>query len=507
MFRAGFCLGLRMCDTAGMWRNTLRLVAYGALCAGLLLPPWALWAREGFSGEMRLRADGIEGLVVRRAIPDATDAPLLAVPPELLPFVDSASAGKLPGDFLYDAMPLPFLVRLAPSSNWETLTRHRSLVIEEAGAPARFLFKPGEYLEVGGKRLTVDHAHPWVYLQEYEEGWPVALLNLQRVQDGAVAFDETPPEVIAATEQAWRLDGGGRAFRLAFHAYAVAAVEALPARLRWAEDARWGVEDGGAIQWFAGLSIGSGAILEDGTDVTLLSYDYIPGEPPAITVSIATESGVEERRILADAEAGGGVRFEAPACAAEAYLVHALDDERAVIGFYRYGERVDVGTVQQGRWWVPEGGKHALRFEGASRRAVVVDAEQSKRYAMEFDWGGEARRIVESETLVLGDATLRFEPGREQPAADLYCVLSFVDEVGAVFGSAELHADRKPVTLRGWRFAHVLTPEAPDGDFVIAATHLRPVVGKLVIAAGLLSIGGALLAATRPPRRAIDADH
>lgn len=468
----------------------------------MLVIAWAVWPGQGFTGEMRLRPHGREGIVVREAVAVATDAHVHAAPPEMLPFVDPESALRLPSAGRYDAVRLPFLVQVLPATPDGSLHIKvpGMLDIEEAGQRRTLGMEPGIEAEVGGRILTVGHTHPWAYLQDHAIGQPVALLNVRNAVAGVPAIEDTPPETVAIPAEQWTLNES-TAFRLAFFEEEVAARDALPDRLAWVDGARWGIEDGGAMNWFEGLTVGTGIILENGTDFTLIDYGYVPGDSPALTVGVLSANGIEERSIAANSPEPGLVRFEAPACAPLAVLVHVVREDHAVLGAYRFAERIDTAMAGVGEWWVPEGSAFAVRYEGASRHAVLVDTTQTQRDALEFTWGDEARRIVVGEEQALGDAILRYREESAWEPERVGCKVELHTSTGTRLDSFKLQGTGDSHHVAGWEFTWIMAPQAAQGDYVIRVSQLPRRGVKLAAGISLVMIGAWGLATRKQHKR------
>ena len=430
-----------------MRKRLQRLPAWGALGLGLLLTLMgARTARnQAFSGEILLS----EGLAGRHAVRAAV---------ERVPW-DAAVSAELP-------YALPFSLR------WDKIgaprARQAVLYTEADGAEAAYPVPAAKSSGNAGDAILMGAHYPWVYLQEHYTGAALAMLYFRRENTGLTVA----PEAAALSEGDWRAVPRLPAFQFSFAADEAGARAELPQRLAWRDGASWGVEDGGVLHSSGAFEPGGGWGLDDGTSIMLEALDTRDPEAPALHVRI--ETGERSELCVLRANTRGpvhGIHFEAPAVASHALKLRALPDGRAVLAAYAYGRRVDVAVLSQGAWWTPAHSDFAYRFEGAARYAILVDATQTKRWALEYDDGAGRGRLVEGTPRTVNGVRLRL--GWEAPPREAPAVLSLLDEAGQTLDTWTLHAGEAPKSFRGWRLAIAPASRNATGTLLLTAQR-RP---------------------------------
>lgn len=272
-----------------------------------------------FSGTIFLLPDAAENLVF--CLSDGTFRPAAsqrAMTPDLLLFENPRSVEALRADQNYDGAVLPFSLRLDSVEVLQERPPREVLYLEGPDLQRREEVRPGMRLMLGSESLEVISTGPWEGLVRDPRGQAMAAIEIPG-DSSARAFLE------AGRVYTLRSD---LAVCFLWHGSEAEARAAFVSDLAKVPGARWGVRDGKAIQWFENFIPGTGAILLDGTRVTMSSASRMDG---TIMLSIQRSAGMETRLINANGPEGDApFVYEDPAATGHVLYLHCWREDRAL---------------------------------------------------------------------------------------------------------------------------------------------------------------------------------
>lgn len=263
------------------------------------------------------------------------------VPPELLDARNpKAYERALDPASLYVTAKLPFSVELDRAEVLEE--RPPTYIIERrfAGKTSELIAQPGTVVPWSGGEARLSEVRAWLGLVRTPNATPMAALSVRR---GAEAWTRG----IFLREGLWRDIEGETGLLLRWWRTEDDARARFPERIGPFFGARWGALDGGAVNWFAAFTPGTGATLADDTEITLLEVDPEHDGGPAILVSRKPKNALEERRWYT-ANATEPIRLELPGNYPSHVLINASQDGAAWLASYREGVRGEVVRLQEG---------------------------------------------------------------------------------------------------------------------------------------------------------------
>lgn len=436
---------------------------------------WLFMRLQHFSGELYLARGVPEGLVVAPHQPGVSvNVNQRNVPRDLLLFDNPRAVSRLDRDGRYDAAVMPWRLRLDNVEVLKTFPDRHALIAHGADGTAERPIHAGEDVEVAGQKFRVEAIGPWEGLVRHARGEPMATLSIRAggpllfLEAGAWRYPD--PEtavrfVWADGEQGAR--GATRTTREALHA-----------------GARWGVRDGGAVQWIQGLQRGNGVVLRDGTRVT---FQEELRDGAAVRIRFEQSGGVEEVVVEANATGEGqDVYYQNPAQAVRVIQVCAWEEGRALVtelaGDEPARSRIFVaGERENGN------GAGALQLGQVMARALPITQAAAQLHAARIVTPGRAYTLREGVVETIGGARLEYRRTPRPPEAAFH--LTALSDGGAERGQHEL------VSGTAWRLgtwiydAKDTTLDARDG-VVLRATR-RPGGWAFYLGVVLFAGGGA----------------
>ena len=382
-------------------RILLTVVTFVALAGAVVLFTMSSTVFK-FSGRMPIGLGRQESVAVGViTIPPRWKAPnLMQVYRNEIPFEDPETGFKHCSESeQYTVARLPFSVRVdkidAPP------TQH--LLKFSGPDPAKYLeIKDGDNVSIDGATFKITGLGEWSGLMRDPQGVPMAAVTL--AGDGGA---ESAPVVVLLASDIWQVTPGGTALCFKWHPGEAEARQAANGPPTGLESARWGVIDRGAVNWFATFTPGTGAFLSGGEEVTLVAFDE---NKPAVEVEI--KQGVEKRVVCVAANQIADdvpIRFEYPALAKNAFIIHAWEDGKAIAAEFKNGQPAHQKELPQRQWFYPAPAQLNLRLDDVFSNAVAVTKSESKLWAavLKSD-AGEEIVLRQGEARPIGDSRIEY---------------------------------------------------------------------------------------------------
>ncbi len=409
-----------------------------------------------------------------------------------IPFESPGTSVKLLGNGRYDAVRLPFSIRLKQAHVLREEQPHNLVKIsgdiktDAAGAGLERSIDLQEHgeIEVNGEKYQLKTVRKWSGLFRYASGEPLAALSLR-------GPGQAWTENVFVSANAWRRVEPKIGLYCSWSPSEAAAHDALAAGLPGIEAARWGVVEGVTVNWLESFLSGAGAELRNGGSVTLLRLDESGPEP---FVEVQFLEGGQRSVERADAnrrDANARVRFEYFPRLETVILLSAFDDDRAVFAAYHNRQPCGQRTLSAGETWSPEGFPFEIRFDQALRTALPVSAEDSTVYEAVLQGPSGDLRLRQGEAVRRGDVLLEFSRKADPPQVRYDFTASDED---THFDRAFSLGPGEHVRLRDWRFSQ--GPPAPDPTHaaVLDVEH-SPVWSppRIVLAGSLAGLAGLVI--------------
>lgn len=270
------------------------------------------------------------------------------VPADLLMLDNPGVTRALPREGSYDAVVLPFGLRLEEAVSGEAIPPIHTLVVEGPSDIQTVTVEAGDRVSIGRATLTVGHIGPWEGLLRNASGVPMAavVLDSESPWTGPTHFLESGR---------WYTLSSAQAIYFAWHDNEPSARDAFAASLDEIDYVRWGVRDGAAMQWFEGLIPGTGLTLRDGTKVMLRAV--LSGGQ---TIRLAVDGGEGPVDVTVEANVGDHTRayqFESPAATGHGIMLHAWREDEVVCRVLRRDRPAEERVLSPGTDWAipPEG--------------------------------------------------------------------------------------------------------------------------------------------------------
>lgn len=420
-----------------------------------------------------------------------------------IPFESPGTSVKLLGSGRYDAVRLPFSIRLKQAHVLREEQPHNLVKIsgdiksDAAGAGLERsidLQERGE-IEINGEKYQLKTVRKWSGLFRYASGEPLAALSLRRP-------GEPWTENVFVSANAWRRVEPEIGLRCFWSPSEAAARDALAAGLPGIEAARWGVVEGATVNWFESFLPGAGAELKNGGTVTLLRLDEAGQEPFVEVQFIEGGQRTVERAAANRRDANARVRFEYFPRLETVILLNAFDDDRAVFAAYHKRQSCGQRTLSAGESWSPEGFPFEIRFDQALRTAVPVSVEDSTVYEAVLQGPLKDLRLRQGEAVRCGDVLLEFSRKADPPQVRYDFTASDED---SHFDQAFSLGPGERVRLRDWRFSQ--GPPAPDPTHaaILDVEHSPVWSPPRIVLAGGLAVLACLVIFTRAEQEAAPA--
>ncbi len=367
---------------------------------------------DTFSGEICIGVGRDERVALRE--PETNRVPfslgrtpvLRNTPLESIPFqTPSVSADNLDDSKKYDALVLPFSIRLKRAMPLGGGKSHDELRITEPEGERTVEIAPGKTVELDGVTYQLEAIRPWSGLIRESSGTPMALIALRK-------GEEAWTEGIFLMADAWRRVEPSIGLRLQWSGSEEAANATVDIGLPGIESARWGVVDGNAMNWFESFAPNDGAELANGTTIHLLRVDEQhagPSSPrPAIEVEWTEAGQTRQEWVNANtADNAASVRFEYPARLDTVLLICAISEQRALLAMYDHGKLLGRETIPTGSSWKPAAATFEVRLDQALERAVAVPASETKLFEAVLKSPSGIFRAREGEAARQGDALVQ----------------------------------------------------------------------------------------------------
>lgn len=376
-----------------------------SLSAGIALLAAAaavyVYGRErAFSGEIRIPAGAAESVAVREAPADVPQG-AATFSADAIPFDQAGTRDLLgAGNKRYEYVRLPHSLHMEEAS----VISEQPVIneLEVSGVKSeRFHVQEKGDVTIGGAAYTVSAIRKWAGLMREHTGLPAAAIALS--QDG-----KDWAENIVIGPGKWQAldDTVTVRFEWAESPEAAAAVlENAPGL----EEARWGIVDGNAVNWFHSFEPGMGLDLRAGGSVMLVEVE--PSRP-ALLVEIRNKKETRTAVITPNSDAEPLIKFEHPAAKKHAIRLAAWRDNAAQAVLFVDGKAAGRAELEAGAVWKPEGAPWALRLDQAYEYAAPVKADDSPLYEVVLRRADNATpqylRVRQGEQVTLGDTRIGY---------------------------------------------------------------------------------------------------
>lgn len=370
------------------------------------------------------------------------------VEPELLLLDNPRTLSVLRRDQRYDGFLLPGALRL---DEVEVLQEHPPwdvLYLAGVDGERKVTVAPGDTVTLDGASLQVESIGPWSGLIRDPRGGPMVLLR--------VTGSGAPERMIFAEPGNLYRGGDGVAVAFAWFPNEAEARAAIPTSLDGIPGARWGVREGTAVQWMENFTPGSGIVLRDGTQVSVLALERAAG---LLTLRVV-EGGKARREVVRANESHEGPRlFEDPAAAGCVVFIHGWREDLVLVTTLRRDGPLETTLAKPGETIALPCGEQTLRVEQVLGQAIAApggEVRAARVRSSEQDYTlreGAAERI--------GNARARYQAEVVPPDARYH--LSLLGENGAVETSFALEGDQS-FRMGSWVYSVAReNPFAPQG--------------------------------------------
>lgn len=360
----------------------------------------------GFKGTLFLQRGVTETLVFRPSEGRlALGAAQRNVPSDLLLLENPGVARVLRKDQNYDAMVLPFALRLdevevlaeRPSKHW--------LEVEGPDVEKRVQIVAGGEVPLPAGSIQVDEIGPWEGLVRTGVGRPMATVRLEN-PEGASA------KLLFLEDRQWQFPTQDLALCFYWHE-SEAALEAASAHgLAGLNAARWGVRDGKATQWLASFEQGAGLRLRDGTEVVLEADGRREGW---VMLRVTKGAETETHRIHANrANPDEPFLLQDPAAAERVLELHAWREDQIVARILG-PDGAETTELKPGMQW--EVANVPTPLEPVQVMASAVPIPGGEVQAAYVHLGGEEVTLREGLMETAGDYRIRYQREPQPPEA------------------------------------------------------------------------------------------
>ena len=387
------------------------------------------------------------------------------VPPEMLLFVNPRSVEALRADQSYDSAVMPFSLRLDSVDVLKEREPREVLHIEGPGVKRREVVRPGTRLTLGADSLEMNSIGPWEGLVRDPRGQAMAAIE---VPGGST------PRAFLESGRVYTLQPD-LAVCFLWHASEAEARKAFVPELSGVPGARWGVRDGQAIQWFENFFPGTGAVLLDGTRVTMSRFSREEG---TIMLAFERSAGREMKVVKANGPEGNApVVYEDPAATGRVLYLHSWREDRAIGRLLSRGapaKEIELG--------IGSGGAPVV-LRQIMQQALAVPAGTVR--AAQIRIGETSLVLREGLAETVGEYRLRYQMEALPPDARYH--ISTLDSGGASLAEHTLESGE---TLRAGVWIFKLSEENPFAPRGVALTAERRSSGiGEMLGLGLLVLG------------------
>lgn len=332
------------------------------------------------------------------------------VPPDVADPDRAAQVARRCGrDATVDMAPLEFAVRLAQETPIETPAPNDTLEIDSAAGKKVRAVRLGETFPLGAAEARFENILPWLGLvRDSAAGTPMLCLT---VSD----HPQLKPSPIFLVPGPWVFATPGFCLHLEWHTSEDAAARAMPEALG-DTGRRWGVQEGKRWHWFSDFTEGTGIVLNDGTDVTLVRN--LPAEaakPPAIEVRFAKEGPPRSYTLSANTQSEGTpLRYEDPAAEDCAITFSAANDGAAWAAVYRHGTLLQKARLEDGTFLpLPQDLGWKARLDQVLSKAAPAAPDQPAVWQLVVSTPQGKLALRQGSAVQSGDIRLTFH--RDQP--------------------------------------------------------------------------------------------
>ncbi len=383
-----------------------------------------------FSGELPLALGRTEKSVVR---PSRAGQVFVGMqrraPLDVIAFDNPAIARRLlDPDLAYDAMTLPFRLRLEEADVLREYPPRDVLRVRAAEDRREIPLHDGATITFDDQAYRVT-LRRWSGLVRHPKGQPMAAFSLRR-------RGEPWTEHLFVDAENWLRVAPGIGLRLRWHTDEEAARAAHAASPESLFEGRWGVVDNGAVgrpattivHWSTSFVPGTGHVLRDGTEATLVEFK---SEPPRITVEFAAD-GKQQRETL-DANARdpeSRLRFEWPAAWQHVVAADAWREGHALVAAYELPKAQPAaakrftGEIKDREAWRPDEFPYEIRLDQLMGAALPVPETEQPVFEALLESAGETLALRQGENMRHGDVMLAYR--REPTPPEVRCTLRAV---------------------------------------------------------------------------------
>ncbi len=437
-----------------------------------------------FSGTLVVAVGRQERVAAASQAYVAAKAPGLSrAPTSAIPFEDPESGRKYFAQQEWlEFVQLPFAVRADKIYIPPVLSR---LTVSEGQDEKSIEIKTGDTVTIGATQYKTASIGKWSGLMRDPQGAPMAAVTLTGDADNAAAM------TMLLSSDIWQMTPGGSAFCFRWHAADEQAAQAAAGPAPGIESARWGVVDGGAVNWFQSFTPGTGAFLKNGDEVTLVAFDE---EKPAVAVEIKTGDEKRVTWVAANgAVEGVPIKFEYPAAAAHVFVIDAWEDGKAVVTEYQKSRQVAQKPLSQRQWFYPASAGFNVRLDDVLSTAVAVTESKSTLWcAVLRDEAGEEIVLREGEARPMGDSRVQYVRSMEYAAVAYTFTIDGKRQVTLKRGQSMRVGDWR---LRPWYYEDM--PPLLNVDYMPGRKQAS-ILGLIGLTAVLLRIATGRLSKARP---------
>jgi len=440
-------------------------------------------------GSLLLSPGSTEHAVVIAHEPDQVIAtPHRNLSTELLPLENPRAIRFLDTNRTYDAIILPFGIRLDHYEVLEEADDTHELIVHSGGELVNRTVVPGDSVPVFDEVLEMVEVVPWEGLIRHERGRPMVHLTWT----AATPHSDTS---LFLERDAWYYPDAETSLQFQWHdSEAEARQVADTGREALRAQAQWGVRDGGAVQWMQSLTPGSGLTLRDGTQVLFVRRET---DGSAITLQVTKDEETTRVPVSRNVVGGPGpYYYQDPAGAPHVIRLHGWDEGQVVLQHLEGDTPALRRTMAVGDHWVmPDGGQ--LRLDHVMSRAVPLTHAAGGLSALVFRHGEDTLRLREGVVITSDSLRLEYRRTPQPPAVALH--LTTIDSAGETmesFSMAPGTSQRLDNWMLTWEGTHVGT-----GDDVVLTARRHGGRWALSLGLGLAILGTLGLAFLRSRTR------
>lgn len=469
------------------------VAAVGLTATGVVVLAFGALLRfaGAFLGELCVPLGSSEHIVLRAAEPGLS--PLTfgridltrGVAPEEVPFENPASAERLRSRKGYDAVRLPFSIRLDEATVVSRPGEQDALVVTGPETETTIFVTPDMRIDLPTGPARVLAIKKWAGLLRRPNGVPMIALALQH-QDGPWL------ENVFAAAGVWCRIEAGAGISLTWRTSEADSRQVEDQGIAATGGARWGVVEDSTVHWFSSFAPGTGVDLADGTSVTLVQLEEgsrMPTGPrPYITVRFEHKGDIRTERVPANERGSSNVRFEDPSQFEMVFCFYAWKDGAATLSPYYQRKKLQRATLSEGQKFLIPDTDWKIRVDQVASSAIAVAENENPFQQLILLTADKELHIRQGEVIQLEDYRLEFKRSTPPPVMRYRVsahresnpqVPSFTLEPGGGF------------RYGGWTFTQGSAP--PDAE-AIAILRAERTPGMPFLIAGAASSAAGLIA-------------